>query len=179
MPKWPWANMRSRKALQQYLPNNVCIPLAHGTYDSDPGTSFFLTPFRYLTDKIPEPAQFVEIFEKLHRSSVSPTGKYGFHVTTFNGWVPLVNDWCDTWEEFFARQFRSDILWEQGIRGPDPDFDRVADEFFQKVIPRLLRPLETGGRSIKPVLLHGDVYEGNVKIDEETQQLIIYDSCCC
>jgi protein-ribulosamine 3-kinase len=27
--------------------------------------------------------------------------------------------------------------------------------FFEKVIPRLLRPLETGENSIKPVLIHG------------------------
>jgi protein-ribulosamine 3-kinase len=169
----------SQRALQQHLPDNVCIPLAHGTFELDRNTSFFMTPFRHLTDRIPSPAQFVDVFQKLHSSSVSPTGKYGFHVATFNGWVPIINDWCDTWEEYFTRQFRSDILWQQSIRGPDADFNRVAGEFFEKVIPRLLRPLETGGRSIRPVLLHGDVYEGNVKIDEETKQLILYDSCCC
>lgn len=36
----------SQKALQQYLPENVCIPLAHGTFELDPNTSFFLTTFR-------------------------------------------------------------------------------------------------------------------------------------
>ena len=37
-----------------------------------------------------------------------------------------------------------------------------------KVIPRLLRPLETGGRQIKPSLVHGDLYSGNVSVDAVT-----------
>jgi fructosamine-3-kinase len=139
-----------------------------------------LTTFHNLSDKTPQPAQLVEVLEKLHNNSNSPNGKkFGFHVTTFNGVVPIVNDWCDTWEEYFARQLQSDIRWEQSIRGADPEFDAVADEFFQRVIPRLLRPLETGGRSIKPSLVHGDLWHGNAQIDMATQHLILFDSCCC
>lgn len=125
--------------------------------NSRPSASFFLTPFRNLGDKTPEPAQLVEVLERLHKASMSPTGKFGFHITTFNGVVPLVNDWCDTWEEFFSRQLRSDIEWEQSIRGPDPEMDEISSEFFGKVIPRLLHPLQTVERNIKPVLVHGDV----------------------
>lgn len=110
---------------------------------------------------------------------MSPTGKFGFHTTTFNGIVPLVNEWCDTWEEFFSRQLRSDIKWEQSVRGSDPEMDEISNEFFAKVIPRLLRPLQTGGRSIKPVLVHGDVWPGNVQIDSDTERVILFDSCCC
>ncbi|RYP78327.1 hypothetical protein DL769_003205 [Monosporascus sp. CRB-8-3] len=168
----------SQKELQKYLPDNVAVPLAYGTLEQDP-SSFFLTPFRNLSDKVPEPGELVEVLEKLHKSSASPNGKFGFHVTTFNGMVPLVNDWCDTWEEYFARQLRSDIEWEHSIRGPDPEFDAIAEEFFKKVIPRLLRPLQTGGRTIKPVLVHGDVWPGNVQIDMTTQRVILFDSCCC
>lgn len=138
-----------------------------------------MTPFRNLSDKIPEPAQLGEVLEKLHKTSVSPTGKFGFHITTFNGIVPLINDWCDTWEEFFSRQLRSDIKWEQSIRGPDPEMDEIAAEFLEKVIPRLLRPLQTGDRSIKPVLVHGDVWPGNLQIDKDSERVILFDSCCC
>ena len=169
----------SQTALAEHLPDNVALPLAYGTFQLDSSKSFFLTPFRYLKDKVPDPVQLAKVLEKLHTSSVSPTGKFGFHTQTFNGVVPLINDWCDTWEEWFTRQFRSDIQWQQSIAGPDPEFDEVADEFFEKVIPRLLRPLETGGRRIKPTLVHGDIWHGNCQIDSATQQVIIFDSCCC
>lgn len=155
------------------------MPLAYGALELDSSASFFLTPFCDLDDKTAEPAQLAEVLGKLHRSSVSPTGKFGFHIVTFNGTVPLVNEWCDTWEEFFSRQLRSDIEWEQSIRGPDPEMDEIITEFFEKVIPRLLRPLQTGGRSIKPVLVHGDVWPGNVQVDRDTQRVILFDSCCC
>lgn len=138
-----------------------------------------MSPFRNLSDKTPEPTQLAEVLEKLHKTSVSPNGKFGFQITTFNGIVPLVNEWCDTWEEFFSRQLRSDIEWEQSIRGPDPEMDEIGAEFFDKVIPRLLRPLQTGGRNIKPVLVHGDLWPGNVQIDRDTQRVILFDSCCC
>jgi hypothetical protein len=65
---------------------------------------------------------------------------FGFHVTTFNGHVPLRNEWCDSWEAC--------IEWEQTVRGADPDFNKVAEVCFEKVIPRLLRPLQFHGRTI-------------------------------
>jgi len=169
----------SQKSLAQYLPENTAAPLAWDTFELDPTRSFFLRTYRDLKEKSPDPAQLIEILAKLHTTSASPTGMFGFHVTTFNGHVPLVNDWTDSWEEWYSRQFRSDIKWEQMVRGTDPKFNEVADEFFQKVIPRLLRPLQSGGRSIKPVLVHGDIWHGNAQIDMETNQVILFDSCCC
>jgi len=169
----------SQKSLGQYLPDNTAAPLAYGTFELDPSKSFFLTTYRDLKEKTPDPKQLIEVLAKLHSSSISPTGKFGFHVTTFNGHVPLINDWCDAWEEWYSRQFRSDIEWEQTVRGHDPGFNKVADEFFEKVIPRLLRPLQSGGRNIKPVLVHGDIWHGNAQIDMDTNQVILFDSCCC
>ncbi|KAI0450101.1 Fructosamine kinase-domain-containing protein [Xylaria acuta] len=169
----------SQNELQKYLPDNVSTPLAYGQLELDLSSSFFLTPFRHLSEKVLDPQSLVEVLQKLHQTSISPTGKFGFHVTTFNGVVPLVNDWCDTWEEYFSRQLKSDIQWLHSVRGPDPEFDEVADQFLEKVIPRLLRPLQTGGRSIKPVLVHGDVWPGNVQLDTATRRVILYDSCCC
>lgn len=165
--------------MSQHIPNNVVIPIAHGTLQVDDSKSFYLAVFRGFKDGIPEPEKLVNVLKTLHTAGVSPNGKFGFHVPTFNGHVPLVNDWCDTWEEWFARQLRSDIAWEQGIRGHDEEFNRVAAKLFEKVIPRLLRPLETGGRSIKPVLIHGDLWHGNISIDTDTDEMVLFDSCCC
>jgi protein-ribulosamine 3-kinase len=169
----------SQKALAQYLPDNSVVPIAFGTFELDPAKSFFLTTYRELKEKTPDPEQLVEVIAKLHKESASPTGKFGFHVTTFNGHVPLQNDWCDSWEQWYSRQLRSDIRWEQSVRGVDPNFNKVADQFFDIVIPRLLRPLQSNGRSIKPTLVHGDLWHGNAQVDMDTNRVILFDSCCC
>ncbi|KAI0508459.1 Fructosamine kinase-domain-containing protein [Xylaria bambusicola] len=169
----------SQKELEKYLPDNVASPSAYGTLELDSSSSFFLTPFRHLSEKVLDSQPLAEVLDKLHRTSASPTGKFGFHVATFNGVVPLVNDWCDTWEEYYGRQLRADIQWMHSVRGPDPKFDETAERFFEKVIPRLLRPLQSGGRTIKPSLVHGDVWPGNIQLDTTTRRAILYDSCCC
>ncbi|KAI0152909.1 Fructosamine kinase-domain-containing protein [Xylariaceae sp. FL1272] len=168
----------SQKELQEYIPENASTPLAYGKLERSP-LSFFLTLFRKLHEDIIVCSKcLAQVFSKLYELSSSPNGKFGFHVTTFNGVVPMANDWCDSWEEFYGRQMRSDIQWLHSICGPDSEFDEVFQEFFERVIPRLLRPLETGGRSIKPTLLHGDAWSGNIQTDEETGQVIFFDSCC-
>lgn len=169
----------SQVALSTYLPDNVCPALGQGTLESDPTRAFFMTEYHELRPSLVGEELLAEIMHKLHSTSVSPNGKFGFPVATFKGYTPIDNSWCDTWEEYFARMFRNDIAWEQSVRGEDPEFNQVAEEFFQKVVPRLLRPLQTGGRSIQPVLIHGDLWDGNVEFDMETNKPIIFDACCC
>lgn len=47
----------------------------------------------------------------------------------------------------------------------------------EKVVPRLLRPLQTGGRTIKPSLCHGDLWDGNIQMDIDTQKRVVFDPC--
>lgn len=169
----------SQKALAKHLPDNSIDPIAHGTFELDSTKSFLFTTYRNLKDTTPDPAQLVEVLSKLHRSSSSPTSQFGSHVPTFNGHIPLRNEWCDIWEEWYSRQFRSDIAWEQNVRGTNADFNNVADEFFEKVMPRLLRPLESNGRSIKPTLIHGDVWHRNAQVDWDMGRVVLFDGCCC
>jgi protein-ribulosamine 3-kinase len=136
-----------------------------------------MTRFRDLRDRPPPTVQFLAILKKLHQTSVSPTGKFGFQVTTYNGPPKMFNDWTDSWEEYFARQFRSDISFLQNVYGEDPELADLTEAFIPKVVARLLRPLQTGGRGIKPTLCHGDLWDGNVQIDVNTKQPIVFDSC--
>ena len=39
-----------------------------------------------------------------------------------------------------------------------------------KVVPRLSRPLETGGRYLKPCPVHGDLCEGNTVVDAISEE---------
>lgn len=129
---------------------------------------------------IPKPSAPVvaSVLAQLHRDSSSPTGKFGFPVSTFKGYAPMDNRWCDRWEDWFSRQFRMDIRLEQSRRGPDPEMDRLFEEFAGKVIPRLLRPLQTGGRNIKPSLVHTDVWYGNIQRDRVSQKPLLFDASC-
>ncbi|MCJ1351614.1 MAG: hypothetical protein MMC33_001598 [Icmadophila ericetorum] len=130
-----------------------------------------------MRESVPKPQQLIPILKQLHEGASSPTGKFGFPVTTYKGYFPLQCSWCDSWEEFFSRQFRAELAWEAGIRGANLELEQLTEELFAKVIPRLLRPLQTGGRTIKPTLCHGDLWQGNVEIDVSTHQPILYDSC--
>lgn len=46
----------------------------------------------------------------------------------------------------------------------------------EKVVPRLLRPLEEDGRTVVPRLCHGDLWDGNVSVDVNTGRPIIFDA---
>ena len=41
-----------------------------------------------------------------------------------------------------------------------PEFDVVCSLTLEKVVPRLLLPLQSDGRVLKPCLLHGDCWDG-------------------
>lgn len=150
------AEYESQKALAAVIPDNVVNPTAWGIFEEDRSKAFLISGFRDLQEDSPPHSQFLAILEKLHKTSVSLTGKFGFHVITYNGPPKMVNDWTDSWEEYFGRQFRSDISYLQQVYGEDAELADLTEEFLQKVTARLLRPLETGGRSIKPTLCHGE-----------------------
>ena len=98
-------------------------------------------------------------------------------MTTYNGPPNIVNGWTESWEEYFPRQIRSHIAFLQNVYGADTELVKLVETFIQKVVARLLRPLQTGGRNIKPTLCHGDLWDGNVQIDVETKQPVMFDSC--
>ncbi|KAK7754392.1 hypothetical protein SLS62_003685 [Diatrype stigma] len=172
------AEYEGQQALATFIPDNVSHPVAWGYFENNTSKSFFITDFRHLRACTPPVVQFLAILKKLHLSSISPTGMFGFPVTTYYGPPPMINEWTNNWEEFFTRLFRSNLEYVQRERGEDPELVQIAEAFIEKIIPRLLRPLQTGGRNIKPALCHGDLWDGNIQIDVETQQPILFDSCC-
>ena len=59
-------------------------------------------------------------------------------------------------EDFFSHSFRRLVENEEKAQVLDVEMRKLEEAVFGKVIPRLLRPLETGGRSIRPCLVDGD-----------------------
>lgn len=149
----------SQTALMAHIPESIVPPIAWGRFQDDPTRAFYLTHFRNLRERLPKLSQLLPIIKKLHQSASSPTGKFGFPVTTFWGPPPMDNAWTDSWEDCFTRNFRAAWSYGQQPHGRDEELCELAEAFIDKVIPRLLRPLQTGGRDITPTLCHGDLCE--------------------
>ncbi|KAL7930185.1 Fructosamine kinase domain-containing protein [Trichoderma chlorosporum] len=168
----------SMSAMHNVLPDFVPRPIACGTYETIADTHFFLCEFREMTEDMPDPYKFAAFLSALHRKSESPTGKFGFHITTYAGNLPQFVAWEDSWEAFFAKAMRQALDLEIERRGPSEELDALSHALFEKVIPRLLRPLESDGRVVKPSLVHGDLWYANAGIDADSDQPLVFDACC-
>jgi fructosamine-3-kinase len=150
-------------------------PIAWGSFKGIPNTHYYICKFYELADELPEPMEFCAKLAMLHTKSESPNGKFGFHVVTYNGNLPQENGYTDTWEEFFIRGFSHMLNLNVERGGPWEEMESLKPAMLTKVIPRLLRPIETCGRSIKPALVHGDLWYGNTAVDTRTDHPLIYD----
>jgi fructosamine-3-kinase len=168
----------SMKAIHTLLPHFAPKPIAWGTYQTIPDTHFFLCQFREMMLEMPDPHKFAACLAALHQNSKSPNGKFGFHVTTYAGNLPQMNEWEESWETFFAKSMRWALKLEVDAKGDDPEFEELVPILFDKVIPRLLRPLESEGRCVKPSLVHGDLWYANSGLAVDTGDSLVFDACC-
>ncbi|SLM39144.1 Protein kinase-like domain [Lasallia pustulata] len=168
----------SMTALHNTVPDLTPSPIAWGTYASDPNVHFFLCSFVDMTDDVPDIQKFTAKIAELHKKSASPTGKYGFSIPTYLGTIPQETAWTDSWEEFFTKSMKRWLVVEENSQGYDEEMKRLSEALLSKVIPRLLRPLETGGRKIQPCLVHGDLWDGNTSSNAETDSPVIFDASC-
>lgn len=150
-------------------------PIAWGALHQESDAYFYVCKFYVFAEGTPEPSSFCEKLARLH-STASPHGKFGFHCTTYNGDLPQNNTWNDNWEAFFIDGLRHVLKIREERASTSEELNALLPTLFEKVIPRLLRPLESNGRRIKPSLVHGDLWCGNTGIvDKSTGEGIVYD----
>ena len=169
------SEFESTSAIRSVTPDFVPKPIAWGSFETITDAHFYLCEFRELGERLPEAPDFCKQLATLHKNSVSPNGKYGFHVVTYNGDLPQENKFTSTWEEFFANGLRHMLSMNVERAGHCKELDDLKPGMFVKVIPRLLRPLDTGCNSIKPSLVHGDLWCSNAAIDQENDMPLIFD----
>ncbi|KAL2167194.1 hypothetical protein VTG60DRAFT_1606 [Thermothelomyces hinnuleus] len=162
-------------AIYAATPNICAKPIAWSSLKNKPGAYFFICKYYDFITEMAEPGPFCENLARLHSSHTSPDGRFGFHCTTYNGDMPQDNSWSDIWEAFFANVLRHVLRVREERAGPDEQLDSLLPALFDKVIPRLLRPLETNGRKVKPVLVHGDLWFGNCAVDQGTGEVFVFD----
>ena len=135
-------------------------PHVIGHYKNDDGidTYFLIEEFRLVGEQPPDPVRFTAKLAEFHRKSQSPTGKFGFHTTSCHGKIPLMtNFWESSWEETYRRMLAAIIHMDEERNGVWPEFQVLCKLVLEEVLPRLLRPLQSNRRSIKPCLVHGDL----------------------
>lgn len=168
----------STLAIRNINPSLCPKPIGWGTLKTDSNSHFYICNFYNFTGIMPEPTSFCEKLAQLHLSSrpLSPNSQFGFHCRTYNGNLPQENTWSDHWELFFADGLRDVLKIRLGRAGRSLELEALEPALFDKVIPRLLRPLESGGRQIRPSLVHGDLWYGNAGvISGDVKESIIYD----
>ena len=175
-------SFESEKIFNHYAPKHVPRPVAWGSYKTDPDMWFLLSDFREMGEETPDVQDLVSIIVKIHKDSAgrSPDGKFGFHVPTHLGYIANNNSWEDSWEKWFTNAMIRIFDEEERSHGDDDtqeELEVLKKGLLEKVIPRLLRPLESNGRSVTPCLIHTDLWLGNIMMDVNTDELVIFDSC--
>ncbi|KKA23751.1 hypothetical protein T310_2203 [Rasamsonia emersonii CBS 393.64] len=165
--------------LYNLMPTLVPKPYAWGALKGVSSPVYFLlVEFKHFrSGRLPDPVKLGSRLAALHRKSVSSTGKFGFHMTTYDGARTQAVEWDSSWTSFFskllAEAYRHDVETNGHWEELDRVFTRTQSHY---LIPRPVGVLESGGRSIKPCLIHRDLWEGNIGTDAETGDPWIFDA---
>ncbi|KAI4910274.1 hypothetical protein J4E90_007707 [Alternaria incomplexa] len=156
----------------------IPCPIAFGTYKSDPHKHFYLAEFMEMTAGLPDIRAFSAMLAKLHHDSmVDPKAprEFGYDFMTHEGSMYQDIKWRKTWEELYSQRFQSFVDQELASQGPSEEVERLVLGLKEKVIPRLLRPLNTHRRKLRPVALHGDIWCGNIATNAVTGEPVYFD----
>lgn len=76
----------------------------------------------------------------------------------------------------YRKQLENMIRMDLEKHGEWPEFSRICGLILDIVIPRLLGPLQSNGRIIKPCLIHGHLWDENTATDMDTGDPFIFDA---
>ena len=139
----------SMKILHAVSPKLVPKPVGSGTYESDDDVHLFMCESVDLYDELPNMVDLYQGMAEVHMNSKehSENSNFGFPFTTCNGTIQQYTNWSSSREEFFIGFLRNAFELEEVSQGPSLEVSEVLPRMFEKVCPRLLRPLETEGRT--------------------------------
>lgn len=170
----------SSKMIYSVMPDFIPTPYGYGRYNvQSPDTYFYLSQFIDMdVTTAPDPEDLMGKLAELHKNSQSPTGKFGFPVTTYDGNIPHRVTWESKWVDFFRNLFLHACSLDAEANEPWPELELAVRQMGEAVIPRLLGNLRQSGSNepVKPCLIHGDLWEGNRGIDMETGDSVVYDA---
>jgi protein-ribulosamine 3-kinase len=167
----------SMKEIEKYMPSFVPRPCVWGKFrHSPPDTYFFLMEFCDLETGQVDPASFCARLAELHTTSNSPDGRFGFHLVTCHGPNAQNTDWNEDWCYYFTRLLEQFFYREIASNGSDDEYENMFETLKSVVIPKILKPLQADGRTLKPSLIHGDLWEENTDTDLVTGEPLVFDA---
>jgi len=98
------------------------------------------------------------------------TNGFGFGVPSYCGATRIVHGWYHSWADCYSNMI-AELLTQ--LRTQGSRYQNLCDKgqrLQERAIPVLL-----GNLSVRPVLLHGDLWSGNVALDRKSQRPMIYD----
>lgn len=162
----------------QHEPTFVPKPHAWGKLNVEsPDTYYFLCDFIEMSDLKPGPQQFATEVARMHQASKSPTGHFGFYCNTVHGNLPLQTTWNPSWMSYFSQLVKGAMVLNKERNGDWKDLEQQVDKLLSHVVPELLGPLEADGRTVKPTLIHSNLWDGNIGLRLENGETCAYDSC--
>lgn len=162
--------------LHKLAPDFVVRPIAWGRLeDVEIVGHFLLLEFRNLDNGLPNPVKLGARLAEMHEKSQSPNGMFGFDTQTYDGIRLQSVAWDSSWTSFFSKLLEEAKRQDTETNGAWPAMDRVFARVQSHLIPRLLGALEQHGNSVKPCLIHGDLWDGNVATDVDSGDPIIFD----
>jgi protein-ribulosamine 3-kinase len=168
----------SLSTIRSLMPDFAPQVYGWGECKGTPGTYFLIMDFLDLIDEIPDPATLATLVSDMHKKGDSPTGMFGFDKPTCHGKIIQPNTWDSNWCRYFTRLLTVFYDADMEVHGSIPGFEEAFATLKEDVIPRLLGPLQTSGRVLKPSLVHGDLWHGNVGTSVETGEPVVYDASC-
>lgn len=113
---------------------------------------------------------------QFHRITKFDTPKFGFDVNTCQGCLCLPTEWNDSWADYFCQLVRGAMALNKVRNGDWKNLEELVERLCTHVVPKLLGPLESEGRSVKPTLIQGDLWEGNIGIRHDDGRLVLFDA---
>lgn len=162
----------------KFAPDFVPRPHSWGRYALEDFEAYFLL-LEYIemtTEAMPDPVELCSKLARVHRESQSPTGQFGFPVTTCQNVYTQNVGWDGNWTRFYTNLIKHVISLDFQINGYWEELDKVEQRVTEQVIPRLLDALVQDDRTIKPSLIHANLWEGNTGISLDNGNVYIYDT---
>lgn len=171
------------RELHNAAPNFVVKPIGWGKLKTAvspliPETYFLIVEFREFRpgqSGLPDHVKLGARLAAMHRNSVSPNGKFGFPVQTYDGARIQSIGWDEKWTSFFSKLLAEAYRQDVESNGVWPQLDQMYQRVQSRLIPRLIGALESEGRSVTPRLIHGDLWEGNIGVEDGTGDPWIFD----
>ncbi|KAK1773413.1 Fructosamine kinase-domain-containing protein [Copromyces sp. CBS 386.78] len=165
--------------LYKWAPDFVPKPLGYGKYKlEEPDVYFFVSEYVEIQNKMPDPDKLCSRLSRLHRESQSPTGQFGFSISTCQGRVLQCVEWESNWTTFFVKLLWHIIAQDFEVNASWEDLNILEKRLIERVVPRLLDALVDNGRVLKPSLIHGDLWEGNIGTGRDNGNIYVFDAAC-